>query len=302
MRKPNLAAIVNYCTNDFRFLDDCLASLRPFFKQIIVPVSTHFFDGIEEDKALLHYSFAKHPDVLFVLFSFTEKLYGFSRILYDEGKKIHYWHSTARYVGYHFLEPEIEGVFFFDVDEIVDQQRFKVFIENFDIQKYDALRFDSYFYMRSPYNRALLWLENVLYIKRENFHRDHLLLVRERMGTFNRIEGETLSHVRGLDGFPLIHHYSWVKTKEEMEKKIVSWGHHTDENWKELLEKELSQEIGNKDFLYELEYERAPLYLDPLRISMHEEREKAKIYADAKVEDFANVIKTDWMSLVQMFV
>ena len=289
----NTAAIVNYCTNDFRFLDDCLFPLKKLFSQIIVPVCTHFFDGAAEDQLLLNYSFAKHPDVLFVLFAFDEKLYGLSDIPHDKNQRIHYWHSTARYVGYHFLKDEIEGALFIDVDEIIDLPRFRT---NFN---YDALRFDSYFYMREAGNRAKTHTANALYVKRRGFHPDHLLLVGERMGTYERISGEKKWGVCGEDGQPLFHHYSWVRAQSELMKKVVSWGHHSEKNWTGLLEKELALPLRATDLLYGLDYERVERYIDPLRVCMEEERQKAQDFAYLQTTDFPNVVMVDRESILR---
>jgi hypothetical protein len=280
----NVAAIVNYCTNDFRFLDDCLLRLKKKFRQVIVPVCDHFFDGTPEDLPLLKYSFAKHPDVLFILFKWGEKLYGLSPVIYDENKKIHYWHSTARFVGYQYIKKGIEGALFLDVDEIIDLERFDIDFEG------AAMRFDSYFYMRAAYNRAKIRTENALYVKIKGFNPDHLLVVAERMGTFDRIAGEKKLNVVGKDGDPVFHHYSWVRSEEELMKKVVSWGHYSEKNWEKLLKQELSMPIGKRDCLYDLEYECVTIYIDPLRISLEQEKEKAESCAHMKWKDFQNVI------------
>jgi len=54
---------------------------------------------------------------------------------------------------------------------------------------------------------------------------------------------------------PMIHHYSWVRTKEEMLKKVSNWGHAGDKvNWKELVEEEYSRPFNGQDFLHNYQY------------------------------------------------
>ena len=284
----NVAAIVNYCTNDFRFLDDCLLRLKKKFRQVIVPVCDHFFDGTPEDLPLLKYSFAKHPDVLFILFEWGEKLYGLSPVIYDAGKMIHYWHSTSRFVGYQYIQEGIEGALFLDIDEIIDLERFDIAFEGLA-----AMRFDSYFYMREAGNRAKTTTENALYVRKEGFNTDHLLVVAERMGTFDRITQKKEENVVGKDKKPLFHHYSWVRAQDELIKKVASWGNHSERDWKKVLEEELSRPIQKRDLLYNLEYEVVDVYVDPLRICMQEERKKAQSYSHLNWEDFPNVICTN---------
>ena len=55
----------------------------------------------------------------------------------------------------------------------------------------------------------------------------------ERPGFFRSFSGKKMSGVLGLDGLPMIHHYSWVRTEKEFLKKIGSWGHKHDLDWRE---------------------------------------------------------------------
>jgi hypothetical protein len=63
--------------------------------------------------------------------------------------------------------------------------------------------------------------------------------------------------VYSTDGTPMIHHYSWVRTKEEMLQKVKSWGHRDDTDWQNLVEKEFSHNFTGTDFVpgHNYEYE-----------------------------------------------
>ena len=56
------------------------------------------------------------------------------------------------------------------------------------------------------------------------------------------------------DNEPLIHHYSWVRTKEEMLKKVLNWGHKNDKNWSDLIEEEFSRPFNGTDFVHGYNY------------------------------------------------
>ena len=60
----------------------------------------------------------------------------------------------------------------------------------------------------------------------------------------------------------MIHHYSWVRTKDEMLKKINSWGHKGDRNWIELVESEFSQDFKGVDFIHGYRYQTVPSAFD----------------------------------------
>ncbi|MCF7806575.1 MAG: hypothetical protein K9M07_02345 [Simkaniaceae bacterium] len=153
-----IGCIVNYCTNDFRYLKFCIEALQPLFSPILIPVCDHFFDGTPENRDLLNRSYREYPNVRFIEFAFNEKPYGLPQTFEDPTKMIHFWHSTARYVGYHFLQSECEYVLFLDVDEIIDTSRFKLWLDAFDYRAYNAIRFDSFFYFMKPTKRAMTYL------------------------------------------------------------------------------------------------------------------------------------------------
>ena len=48
-----LSVVLQYCTNEFRFLDANLKELSKICDEIIVPVLSHFFNGAPENQELL---------------------------------------------------------------------------------------------------------------------------------------------------------------------------------------------------------------------------------------------------------
>lgn len=264
-----IATVINYCTNDYRFLDLCLAEVRKFSREIVVPVCDHFFDGQVENRLLLEHSYAAHPDVRFVEFAFGKEPYGlYSGVKEGDDDWIHYWHSTARYVGYQFVSPEIEHVLFLDIDEVADGEKMKAWINEFPYRNFDAVRFTNYFYFREARYQATKIMRNGLLVKKEKLEPELLLDVHERKGTFYNLGGERLEGAPALDGTPLFHHYSWVKTKGEMQKKVVSWGHHLDKDWPALIEEEFKEPFQFKDKFWGFEYTEVAPYVDPLAVQI----------------------------------
>ena len=268
--KGEIATIINYCTNDFRFLKLCIEEASRFSSQIIVPVCDHFFDGTEENRNLLNHSYEQNQNAEFIEFAYDlDQPYGIHPTVKKDDKDwAHYWHSTSRYVGYHFVRPEIESVLFIDVDEIPDGIRMRKWLEQFNYGEYEAIRFTSYFYFREARFQAKKIIRNPLLMKKSAIEAELLLDLHERKGSFLSVKGAKLEDVSGLDGMPLFHHYSWVKTKEEMLKKVLSWGHRHDKNWEELIEKEFSHEFNGIDSLYGIEYQERKPFCDPLRVEI----------------------------------
>ncbi len=291
-----VTTIINYCTNDYRFLNACISEVSKFSQEVVVPVCDHFFDGTPENQLLLEHSYAAHPDVKFIEFALENEGYGiYSSLNNCDPDWIHYLHSTARYVGYQFLHPETKYVLFLDVDEIIDGDKMKAWLQNYNYQEYNAVRFTSYFYFREARFRATKIMRNALLVKRANFDSQLILDINERKGTFDAIIGPKLEDVRGLDGTPLVHHYSWVKTTDEMHKKVQSWGHHKDCDWVTLIQNELKAPFNLKDQFWGFDYSEVQPFTDPLQVKIPDTHPE-------NCNFHTNLIKINRKSLIQKMI
>lgn len=263
-----IGTVISYCTNDWRFLSLCIEEVKRFSSQVIVVVCDHLFDGTPENRMLLEWSYAQHPDCLFIEFAYDPKQpYGlYCPVKVEDEDWAHYWHSTGRYIGYHYLDEAIETVLFVDVDEIYDGKRFQEWIEGFDYRSYEAIRFVSYYYFREAKYRALSWLPLSLLIRKDAILPELLLDLWERQGIFESLAGSKMMQAVGLDGQPLLHHYSWVRTKEEMLIKARAWGHRHERNWRALIEEEFSHPFRGTEAFYGMRYEEVKSWRDPLSV------------------------------------
>ena len=195
----------------------------------------------------------------------------------------------------HFLKPEITHILFIDVDEIIDRERFSNWLQNFEVNNYAAIRFLSYFYFRTAAFRARSHSQNGLLLKREAISSpETILTIYERKGLFDVLAGSKLQHVVGVDGLPLVHHYSWVKEPEELFQKVKSWGHHAEKDWSALLKEELSRTFTGIDALYGLSYDRVEPLHDPFAVDIAYAKKEASYLEQAA---FTNVQKVSWKQL-----
>ncbi len=264
-----ITTIINYCTNDYRYLPFTLEQAKKFSDHLIVVCGDHFFDGQKENRHLLDLTYHNHPDVTFIEYAFdTKSPYGlYPRFRDDDPKGVQYWHSTSRYIGYHYLPSESDFVLFLDADEVADGEAMKRWLNTGEYKRLDAVRFVCYFYFRSARQRATKETRCGLLVRRSALQAETLLDVHERRGTFLSIRGDRLEDVRGLDGKPLFHHYSWVKTKGEAFRKVQTWGHKNDRAWDQEIEREFSVK-GVKENIYHLNYEFVAPFCDPLSIKI----------------------------------
>ena len=261
MKKHRIATVVNFCSNDYRFLKPCLEEISRFSSQILVPVCDHFFDGTPEDRSILQRAYSEHPECEFIEFAYKpDEPYGNS-CMKKQGDLdwSRHWHSTARMIGYYFLKEDIDYVLFIDVDEIYEGEKFQKWLDTFPYQEYSAIRFLSYQYFREACNQSEDWFTLGLLTKKEDLKPDDILNVDERLGLYTSLPEKKIKEVTGLDGLPMIHHYSWVRTKKQMLKKVI-WGHYWEKNWKELIEEEFSRPFNGKDFSTDSKYKKVVPY------------------------------------------
>lgn len=237
--------IINFCSNDYPFLRHCIDAIQPVSEQIIVPVCDHFFDGKKEDRETLEHIYAENRDTQFIEFPFDLEKSSYSAS---------YWHNLARMIGHFFLKKEIEYVLFLDSDEIADTERLIEWQGKFPYCEYEALRLAGYWYFREARFQAMAWENTPLLVKREAVDGTLLMNPRERGGIFDCMQGLKKEKVLGLDAKPLFHHYSWVRTKEQLLRKVASWGHNWERNWTEEVEKEFSHPFNGVDFVHGYEF------------------------------------------------
>ncbi|NGX59748.1 MAG: hypothetical protein KR126chlam3_00905 [Chlamydiae bacterium] len=246
------ATIINFSSNEAPFLRQCLEEVLCFSDQILVCVSDRFFDGTPEDLSLLKGIYASHPNIDFIQYPFSkDNFYG--------KHSAHFWHNIGRMIGTHFLKAEITNVLFLDADEIVEGKRFRRWLETFPIQDYAALRLSCYWYFREAKYRANEVEDTPLLISKAALHYEALMHPEERAGTFHLAEGKKLRFVEKER--PLIHHYSWVRSKEGLFRKVQTWGHKNERNWEELIEEEFSKPFSGRDFVHGYSFEEVePLH------------------------------------------
>ena len=290
-----IASVISFCTNDYRYLKGCIEGIAPISSQIIIPVCDHFFDGTPENFSLLEKIYAENPHCQFIEFAFdSELLYGtpIKRLPQSPDWGVH-WHNTSRLVSYYFLNQEIDYVLFCDVDELFDKEKLALWFSQFNIEEYDALRFSTYWYFREACFQATTYPDGPLLVKKERLTSELLLNEDERMGMFLRIQGKKQRIVPGLDGKPMVHHYSWVRTKAEMLKKVRSWAHHWERNWEELIEEEYSRDFNGTDFVRKYEYQKVKPFLS----SQEEERRPFSVISleqhRQNIQKFPHVAKVD---------
>jgi len=259
MHKQPIAAVINFCSNESRFIGSCIEEARKFAKQIIIPVCDHFFDGVAENRPLLEQIYRAYPDCLFLEYPFIPS--AIPRRIFKDVSPAHFWHSCSRLIGTSYLDSEIEAVLFLDADEVPDGRTFSEWLEASDYQQNTVMKLSNYWYFREPIYQALSWEDSIVLVQTRAITHDLILHQEERDAIYNRLPGPKRRHVTGPNGEPMFHHFSWVRTKNEMLKKVCSWGHKGDRNWTQLVEQEFSNSFQGTDFIHGYKYKTVePLF------------------------------------------
>lgn len=267
--KPSfpIATVISYCTNDDRFLDRCIAEAMQFSSQVLVVVCDHFFDGTLENRTLLQKAYARNRDCLFLELSYLEnRLYSrYHSLTPQDPEWPAFWAATTRYAGLHYLDQKCEWVLFLDSDEIVEAVRFLDWIEKGGLHRYTAQRLGSYLYALLPTLRSRKWVSLPLLVRKDTLAPLTLLNSLERIGAYQSHFGPKREKVVGSDGRPFVHHYSWVRTKEECRQKGRTWSHRHEQDWNARIEEAFS---GKPERLFEytaMQFENTAAYFDPFK-------------------------------------
>lgn len=241
MKSYKIATLINFSTNERAFLKPCVQQAAAFSSQILVSACDHFFDGVPENKKLLRNIYAQFPECQFIEYEFQGP--------YSQ-HSANFWHNLGRLLGFYHVEEQIDYILFLDVDEIVDGAKFLEWLTNFPLRNYEALQLACYWYFRKEHYQSKVWEETPLLIKKDALTHELLMHPFERGGTFFKMEGNKAPFIKGKDDLPMVHHYSWVRSKDEMLRKVASWGHSGERDWVSLIEEEFSRPFKGKDFIH----------------------------------------------------
>lgn len=258
-----ISAIINYCTNDYKFIRPGIKQVRKFASQIVVTYTDHFFNGQPEDFSLIKKTIKENPEAEFVKIKYKlikPPINDFLCRLIPRSTNLrplygpHYWACMARFIGYQKVSKAVDYFLFLDADEIVDGKRFREWLDTGKHRSLEAMIFDCYFYFRSPRHQAKSLEQCGLLVKNINISKKTFLSHYDRRNVYRKAAGPKKDHILGLNNKPLIHHYAWARTKKGMLKKVETWGHSQERNWTDLVLKEFSHSFNGTDFLRSYKY------------------------------------------------
>ncbi len=219
----NISVVINYCSLEREFLSICIRECLKFSDDIVVSYGSHFYDGTIEDHEHIRRQVLNNKNIRFVKYEVDVSV-DLTKQKGVEKRPHAYWHNLARWTGINTIKRN-EWILFLDVDEIPDGERLKAWNHEVQLEQETSYSLTNYWYFKSPNYQATAWEETTKIIHTNNITEDSVFGDFERDHLQNTAGEKTAHFVLGLDRMPLIHHFSWVRKKEVLLRKIKSWGH-----------------------------------------------------------------------------
>lgn len=229
----NIEAIILYCSNDKKFFSKCINNLLECGIKCNVISYSNFWKGEKENVSQILNDIREFND---------NPNFKWWIIDWKPNKSNWFWEAYGRWYGLHkMVQKDCKYVLFIDPDEIVDTNDFNNWLNRGIYKKYISIRLKHFTYVIKPEWRVKVWAYNTIlckidYAKKLNFKEEGRLQYWNNNNNMSR----WLSKLRLNPYFVLqkgrafVHHYTSVRTKDEMMKKVLNWGHTGDiVDWKE---------------------------------------------------------------------
>ncbi len=233
-----ISTVINFSTLEKRFLSSLIEEATHFCDDIIVVAYDHFFDGTPEDVASIHNLMSTYPNITWLLHT------------WDTNYTSKYGHNYARWSGAE--KAKHNHVLFLDGDEIPDGHLMKRWLtyEELTLPLYN---FACFWYFREPQHQAKNLEACGLLADMSRMEKDMFFTNKERW-FYMLYKDISIKPFCTLNRNIIFNHYSWVRTKEQLLRKVMSWAHNKDRDWVSLIEKEFSQPFSGTDFVHNYSY------------------------------------------------
>ena len=228
-----IGTMILYSTQCNRFIHESIKQCKKFSTKVCIVTSDKSFDGRDtQNRQILDnlYSKYKNDDVVsFHELQWSNEIIFDGRETYSESMKksggwlpggwVKGWYGISRYSGFLQLKPFVDFTLFLDADEIIDGDAFKSWMECLSNYKStNAFKFLNYWYLNEVTLQATRYEDSIIMIRNDNYPEELFFTDAERHGmcdiSLNRLENIT------YNGYPMIHHYSYVRNKEALDIKM----------------------------------------------------------------------------------
>jgi hypothetical protein len=261
-RTGRVGCVVSYCDLERHFLRHTVRESAKFAHHVVVVSCDALFDGTPQDSDELQSiksEFSHADDVTFVTVHIdpVDELIDAPELT----RRTAYWHNRMRWEGVRVLRPECDYVMFLDADEVPEGDRVATWLRTLPAPTPEspAIKCANYWYLREPTLRSRHMEDSVALVPRHRVRdRDAVMLCNQER---NDLAHEpVLRSVTDGRSAPMFHHFSWVRTPEDLVRKVRLWGHKDDRDWETAVRAELRRPIvpGHHDLIFGRGYDIVP--------------------------------------------
>jgi len=263
MPSPSAAVVVTFSTIDRAFLDTILSESLRFAKQVVVSYGTQLLNGEPEDLDWIAQKKVewneKDPRVTFASYDVVLPIEN-NPLKYRQHA---YYHNVSRIRGVECIRevnPNVDCVFFLDSDEVPDGMLVLNWLSNVQLPENKAILFANYWYFRDPRFQATTLESSILMVPWDWVSTDEKAdrLLMQDMERHAMPREATIVGVVMPNNLAMFHHYSWVRSKADLLRKVTCWGHKGDRDWISEVEREFEGEFQGRDFVHGYEYKIVP--------------------------------------------
>lgn len=240
--------VIPYCTLDELFIEKNIEQCLKFANNIFISVSSHLYTGELENKASIdklksYCSQYKNIDILEYQWH-NNATFNF------------YWNCYSRWIG--IEKCKTDYIMQLDSDEIIDGDMFlKSYSENEEQfwTKFKSYALNMYWYYRDFCYRSKIQEQAHIVVSKSVLSKNNVFTKYDRGGHAVVDNITSMFGVKYKDN-SYIHHFSWVRKKEDLLKKVAGWGHKSERKWEDLIVEEFSKPFLGKDLVHGYEFEK----------------------------------------------
>lgn len=226
-----LGIVINFCSNERPFINSLLDQCSLFSQNIVVSYGSHMYDGTPENLfEFITFMKFKYPFVKFIEYN-VDLTIPHQQLKGVKNRPTAYWCNLARWQGIEYLRStnqDIDWFLFLDADEIPEGNVFKTWLDISQLDKRYIYKFANYWYFKLPVFQAAQHEDSILLVHDDYLDEKAVFHDDERDGIIKVINIPQKRMVKSKDNLPMFHHFSWVRTRDGIAKKLKTWAHRDD--------------------------------------------------------------------------
>jgi hypothetical protein len=236
--RHDIEAIILYSKLEKRFIQASVNNLHSIGIKVHIVQYTHLWNGTEPDEPVQN-----HLDS-YTLNKIKVTMLGWNFINNSaHSTNPFFWEWFARRYGMRHCQQT--WCLLLDGDELVDPAPFKQWLDTETYHHYDSIKLKHYVYSLHPMFQLTAKKHSFSNLVRTSY--SHTLPFTVKKGRLNHVWNNQSLFTRwtgklGIhpqftvqNGKPFIHHYTNVRTVEEIKQKTKNWGHKNDRDWEAVL-------------------------------------------------------------------